>query len=323
MRHVPRIARVVIVGVAAIGASWAVASSAGAQTEPAGEPADQIVLSGRVLIPRGQAVGEVVVFHGRVQIAGVARQDVVVLDGPVIVSGQVSGSVIALGGDVDLASTAQVGGDVLASGEVTVAVGAEVGGRLSQRVGFTLRGRLDAVARLISWFAVSVSTLLLGALLLWIAPRGFDRTDKAVRTAPWASLGWGVLVSIALPVVSIALLASILGMPLGLSVLLGLALLFSIGYATAAWLLGRAILRPPRGRALAFLAGWGIARVVGLVPVVSGVTWGIGAVVGLGALTVATWRARGSPHRGKHRRGRGAVPAPDEIVIEETASGLA
>lgn len=308
----------------AVGASWAVASAAGAQTATAREPADQIVLSGRVLVPRGQAVGEVVVFHGRVQIAGVARQDVVVLDGSVFISGQVSGNVIALGGDVDLASTAQVGGDVLASGEVTVAEGAQVGGRLNQRVGFTLRGRLDAIARLISWFAVSVSTLLLGALLLWIAPRGFDRTDQAIRTAPWASLGWGVLVSVALPIVSIALLGSILGLPLGLSVLLGLALLFSIGYATAAWLLGRAILRPPRGRAVAFLAGWAIARVVGLVPLVSGVTWGIGAVVGLGALTVATWRARGSPHGGKHRRGRTAVvPESEEVVIEETASGLA
>jgi hypothetical protein len=322
MPHVSQVARALILFAAAIGATCAVASAAGAQAATR-DPGDQIVLSGRVLVPRGQAVGEVVVFHGRVQIEGVARQDVVVLDGAVVISGQVSGSVIALGGDVDLASTAQVGGDVLASGEVTVAEGAEVGGRLNQHVGFTLRGRLDAVARLVSWFAVSVSTLLLGALLLWIAPRAFDRTDQAIRTAPWAALGWGVLVSIALPVVSIALLASILGLPLGLSVLLGLALIFSIGYATTAWLLGRAILRPPHTRALAFLAGWAIARVVGLVPLVSGVTWGIGAVVGLGALTVAIWRARGTPSRGKHRLSGKTVAAPDEVVIEETASGLA
>lgn len=318
-----RAARIVVLLVALAGASLALAGAAGAQTPPTRDPADQIVLSGRVVVPRGQEVGEVVVFHGRVQIAGVAREDVVVLDGSVTVSGQVSGSVIALGGDVALASTAQVGGDVLASGEVAVAEGAQVSGRLNQHVGFTLRGRLDAVARLISWFAVSVSTLLLGLLLVWLAPRGFDRTDLAMRTAPWASLGWGVVVAIALPVVSVALLASILGLPLGLSVLLAFALLLSIGYATAAWLLGRTILRPPRGRAVAFLAGWGIARVVGLIPVVSGVTWGIGAVVGLGAITVAVWRARGTPGQGKHRRGRMTVPEADEVVIEETASGLA
>lgn len=323
MPHVPRVARVVILCAVAMGMTWAGASAASAQSSPAREPADLIVLSGRVLVPRGQAIGEVVVLHGRVQIAGVARQDVVVLDGPVIVSGQVSGSVIALGGDVELAATAQVGGDVLASGDVTVAEGAEVGGRLSSHVGFTLRGRLDAIARLISWFAVSVSTLLLGLLLLWLAPRGFDRTDQAIRSAPWASIGWGVLVSIALPVVSVALLASILGMPFGLSVLLAFALLLSIGYATAAWLVGRTILKSPRGRAQAFLVGWAIARVVGLIPVVSGVTWGMGAVVGLGAITVATWRARGAPRRGKHRQGRATTLEPDEVVLEETASGLA
>jgi hypothetical protein len=112
-------------------------------------------------------------------------------------------------------------------------------------------------------------------------------------------------------------------MPLGLAVLLGLALLLSIAYATAAYLLGRVIIKTPRGRLLAFVAGWAIVRVIGLIPVVSGVSWGIGAVVGLGALTVATWRARGGPGRGKHRRGRVPAREPDEIVIEETASGLA
>lgn len=323
MPQVSRVLRVGLVFLASVGAGWVLAGTASAQAPPTREPADLIVLSGRVSVPRGQAIGEVVVFHGRVQIAGVARKDVVVLDGPIAVSGQVSGSVIALGGDVQLASTAQVAGDVLASGDVTAEEGAQVGGHLRQHVGFTLRGRLDAIGRLLSWFAVSVSTFLLGGLLVWFAPRGLDRAEQALRTAPWASLGWGVLVTIALPLVSIALLASILGMPLGLAVLLGLLLLLSIAYAVAAYLLGRLIVRQPRGRLLAFAAGWAIARVIGLIPIVSGVTWGIGAVVGLGALTVATWRARGGPRRGKHRPGRIPAREPDEIVIEETASGLA
>lgn len=323
MPLVSRLLRVGLVCIASIGAAWVLAGPASAQSSPEREPADQIVLSGRVSVPRGQSIGEVVVFRGRVQIAGVATEDVVVLDGSISVSGQVSGNVIALGGDVQLASTAQVGGDVLASGDVTVAQGAQVGGRLSQHVGFTLRGRLDAIAGLLSWFAVSVSTLLLGGLLVWLVPRGLDRTEQAMRTAPWASIGWGALVAIALPLVSIALLASILGMPLGLAVLLALALLLSIAYATAAYLLGRVIIKTPRGRLLAFVVGWAIARVIGLIPVVSGISWGMGVLVGLGALTVATWRARGGPRRGKHRPGRVVVREPDEVVIEETASGLA
>ena len=56
---------------------------------------DQIVLSGRVVVPRGQTAGEIVVFTGRVLVAGVVHGDVVIVDGPVTISGQVSGSVIS------------------------------------------------------------------------------------------------------------------------------------------------------------------------------------------------------------------------------------
>jgi hypothetical protein len=84
---------------------------------------------------------------------------------------------------------------------------------------------------------------------------------------------------------------TILALPLGLGVLLALALVYGIGYTTAAWLLGRAV----AGRAqpfLAFLAGWGILRVVALVPVLGGLVWCAAVVVGLGAIVVAAYRAR-------------------------------
>ena len=48
-----------------------------------------------------------------------------------------------------------------------------------------------------------------------------------------------------------------------------------------------------RGTATAFLAGWAIATVVGLIPYVSGVVFGLSAVFGTGAVAVAVWRARG------------------------------
>ena len=93
-----------------------------------------MVLVGRVVVPQGQSVGEVIVFSGRVLVEGIVRGDVVVLDGPITVSGQVSGSVVALDGSVRLLGTAQVGGDVLAHDRVVVArrggrAGPDDGGR--------------------------------------------------------------------------------------------------------------------------------------------------------------------------------------------------
>ena len=264
-------------------------------------PQDQIILSGRVNVPRGTTVGEVVVFRGRVQVAGVVRGDVVVLDGPISVSGQVSGSVVAIDGNIVLTDTAQVAGDVLAGGTVTQGAGAQVAGDARERVRFTLRAPLDAVARLLSWLAVSVSALLLGLLLIFLAPRGADRVWAAASSSPWASVGWGLVLAIGVPMVSLALLVSLVGLPLGLAVLLALSLLYLVGFTWSALAMGRLLVKPPRASALAFLLGWAILRVIGLIPVASGVTVGLAAIFGIGAMTVATWRVRG--RGGKHRAG--------------------
>ncbi len=265
-------------------------------------PQDQIVLSGSVSVPRGRTVDEVVVLHGGVSIGGVATGDVVVFDGDVAVTGQVSGNVMAIDGSVTLGPNAQVGGDVIAREDVRAQRGAKVGGRIRRHVAFMWRTPVSVFGRFASWLAVTVSTLVLGLVLLLVAPRGLDAAGAALRRAPWASLGWGLGLAVALPALALVAVASIVVLPLGLSLALGLALLGSIGYAVCAFLIGRVLWREPKGRLLAFAFGWTILRAVGAIPYVSGVTWGLGAVAGLGASTVAIWRARATG--GKHREGR-------------------
>jgi len=179
---------------AALGGAPAFASAPSESSSPVvspgpapGSAGNQVVLVGRVVVPRGQSVGEVVVFSGRVVVEGIVRGDVVVVDGPITVSGQVSGSVVALSGSVRLLDTAQIGGDVLAHGKVVVAAGASVQGRMSQDVSFTLSRSLRTVAAFVSWLAVAVSTLLLGLLFTWVAPRALERTAEVGRTAAWKS----------------------------------------------------------------------------------------------------------------------------------------
>lgn len=266
------------------------------------DPEDQVVLSGTLQVPRGRTVGEVVVFHGTALIQGVARGDVVVLDGRIVVSGQVSGSVINVDGPVVLQSTAQIRGDVRAGGSVIVREGAEVAGSIRQNSVFTLREPLGAVGRFLPWLAVAVSLLVLGLLLLLLVPRAADAVVAAARSAPWASIGWGLAAGIGLPTLAILALASLLGLPLGLSVLLALALFSLVGYAWSAWILGRLIWGSPRGRVLAFLIGWAIVSAVAVLPYVGAALWLAGAVFGMGTTVVAAWRARGVA-RGRHRAG--------------------
>ena len=316
--------------VAVLGAVPALAAAPSASPSPAtpgpavGGAGNQVVLVGRVVVPRGQSVGEVIVFSGRVLVEGIVRGDVVVVDGPITVSGQVSGSVVALSGSVRLLDTAQIGGDVLAHGRVNVAAGASVQGRMSQDVSFTVSRSLRTVAAFVSWLAVAASTLLLGLLLVFVAPRALERGAEAGRSAPWASAGWGLALALGGPVVAVLAVALVLGIPLGIGLLLSIVLLSLLGVVVTAQTVGRVLVDDDRRPMTAFLAGWGIATVLGVIPYVSGVVYGASAIFGLGAAMVAIWRARG-PRRearpaGKHRAG--AVSVSMDPTGSREAPGL-
>jgi hypothetical protein len=262
-------------------------------------PKDLVVLSGDVVVRKGEIAGDIVIIHGSARLAGVVRGDVVVIDGPITIGGVIRGDVVALDGDVTLVAGAHVTGDVaVAHGKLTIEVGALIDGRVKRgSLSFLSPSRL--VTKLAFWIAISVSTLLLGLVLLLLAPRSGDAVALAGREAVGASIGLGAAAVFGLPVAAVLLLVTLVGIPFGIGLLLGLALLYSIGYAYAAVVVGRLLIRPSRhggSRVLAaFLAGWAILRIVGFVPVLGGITWFLAAWYGLGAVIVAIWRARRAP----------------------------
>jgi hypothetical protein len=293
---------------------------------------DQVVLRGDVVVARGQVVGEIVVFTGSATVAGVARGDVVVLDGPITVAGQVGGDAIAVHGSVRLLATAQVAGTVRAGGDVRQTEGAQVSGGIQRGARFTLSGPLDVLGPLLASAAMAVSILLLALLLLLFSPHGIERVAAAGRTSPFQSAGWGLLAMIALPLVSIAAGATVLGLPLALALLLGIGLLWLTGMAWTTWIVGRALLREPRSRWASLFAGWGVGAAIGLVPFVNVLWWTLGGVFGVGAMIVAVWRVRSArepserqtaarrqrrERGGRHREGRITVPA-EVISLPET-----
>jgi len=319
-----------IVSVLVVVAMWP--GTASAQVSGGKAALDQVVLRGYVVVARGQVVGDIVVFSGSATVAGVARGDVVVLDGPITVAGQVGGDVIAVHGSVRLLATAQVAGTVRAGGDVRQTEGAQVSGGIQRDARFTLSGPLDVLGPLLASAAMAVSILLLALLLLLFAPHGVERVAAAGRTSPFMSAGWGLLAMIALPLVSIAAGATVVGLPLALAVLLGIGLLWLTGMAWTTWIVGRALLGEPRSRWASLFAGWGVGAAIGLVPFVNVVWWVLGGVFGLGAMIVAVWRARSArepserqpdarrqrrERGGRHREGRITVPA-EVISLPET-----
>jgi hypothetical protein len=268
-----------------------------AQAAQAGADSDeqsQVVLSGQVTVPAGETVEDVVIMHGAATIDGTVRGSLVVFDGPVTVTGEVVGDVVAFNGNLTVEPTGRIGGDLVSLRAPQVAEGATITGDVQR---LTTNWRLDdlVLSGFVSWLAVSVSTLALGLLLLIFAPRAADAAVRTARTHIGASLGWAAAFGVGLPVVAVIAMVTIVGIPFGIGFLLALALLYSVGYVTAAWLTGRLIRPHLESRLVAFLIGWVLFRALALVPFFESLLWFPVAAVGVGVLCAAAWRARTAP----------------------------
>ena len=270
----------------------AVALPAWAQTGQTSTSEAFVVLSGRADVPKGQQVGDLVVFHGSSTVDGTVNGSLTAFDAPVTISGRVNGDVVAFNGRVVLRSGANVTGDVVSRDAPVVAQGAAIGGT-TRRVQTNVRwDGFGWAGRLAFWLAVSVSTLVVGLVLLWLVGRGAAWILEAGRTRVGPAIGWGLLVFFGLPIVAIIALVTVVGIPLGLGLLAALGLLYALGYSASGWILGRSIVRAPTAWVVAFLVGWAILRVAALIPILGGLVWFVAVVFGLGALLVAIWRAR-------------------------------
>jgi hypothetical protein len=271
---------------------------------------DLVVLTGRAEVAEADSIDTLVIFDGPTTIDGTVQGTVVSFNGPVDISGTVGEDVVSFTGTVTVRSGAVIGGDLVTRTEPLVEQGATVRGETRRAVDL-LRDPFPFVGRLLSWLAVSVSLLILGLLLLLLTPKGADAVAAAWRTATGPSVGWGLILLVGLPIVAVLAAVALLGIvleptsalwppldvldvlpfPFAIGLVLGLGLLYAVGYVAGAWLAGRLLIRGPQRRGVAFLIGLAIVRVLAFVPILAGIVSSVAVLVGLGAVMVAAWRA--------------------------------
>ncbi len=251
---------------------------------------DQIVLNGQLVVQKGDTVGTAVILNGPARIYGTVQETLFVANGSVDVVGTIGQDVVVLNGAVRIRSTAHIGGDLVTQGSPTIDRGARIDGSQQNVATRFDANDLGLASRFAWWVGYSVSTLVLGLLLLLIFP-GLDTTVMEVwRTRAGSAVGWGAAVFFLFPIVAVLFLVTIVGIPLGLFMLLAIALVYTVGYVVGAQVLGRLLIKPPTSRYLAFLVGWVILRVLGLIPILGGFTFLIASLVGLGVLLVGARR---------------------------------
>ena len=260
---------------------------------------DLVVLTGGARLDAEESFHDVIVFDGDVTMDGEVRDTLVVFHGDATVSGSVGGDVIVFDGDVTIASGATVAGDVASFREPVIEDGAEVGGVLRRPTKDFFTPVEAFAARVALWIAATVSLFLLGALLLWLAPRGLDAIARTWAGSKGSAALWGSVLLVGLPLGAVLVMLTIVGIPFGLGTLFALGLLYALGYVAGTWALGRQLVGEPRSRWLSFLTGFALLRLIGLIPVVGGLVTLVTTIAGLGLLAVTIWRAR-----------TGTAPAP-------------
>jgi hypothetical protein len=254
-----------------------------------------VVISGDVAVEPGETVEDVVVIDGDVRIAGRVDGDVILVAGDALLSGRVGGDLVTVAGRARLLPRARVGGDLLyGEEEPRLAPGALVAGEIDEK-GWDALGLLPIIGAFVLWLAVTVSTAVLGILLVLLVPRAADATMAQAESRFWTAVAIGAGVFVGLPLLAFVASITLVGLPLAIGLILALLPLAALGYVAAAWVLGRLIVKPPRDRILAFLAGLAILRAVALIPVLGLLAWLGAVIVGLGLLGAAIIAAREAP----------------------------
>ena len=305
-RHVVAAIALALIAVAALAAPALAATRGGGRSGSS----DRIIsITGDVDVARGEVVhGPVATADGDVRIAGTVTDYVIVGEGDLVVSGRVTrgvvvvhgnaritgrvrGDVVALTGRVVVTADGRVGGDVVSRRDPKIAHGTVAGEvrRVDLRAIFTgiIIGSLAYL-----WIAVTISMAILGLAFVGLLPRAADTAAAAGKRIA-ASFGWGALVGLVGPMAAALVLVTIVGIPLGLTMLSALNVLAPLGYVTTGYIIGRHWVKgnSTGARLGAFFAGFGILRAVALIPGIGFLAWVLVCMYGLGALAQAAWRA--------------------------------
>ena len=264
------------------------------------------VKSGNVTVGPGERRRDVVALRGnvRMQAGSAARQVTAILGSVELEPGvSVDREVVAIGGDVHVSPGAHVGRDAVSiGGQVIIDPGGTVDG---EEVSVGVPGLLGVVGLLGGGPSAAreeptVSPLLkvghvlakyvvlfvLGLLVLVLAPARLESVAASLARQPSKGVLAGLLGTLAMPVLTVLLVVTVIGIPLVAVQVVAVLLAGIVGFTALALLIGRAIpLHPRRAAAVVQLAlGTALVVAVSEIPVVGVMAWVTGWLFVFGAV---------------------------------------
>ena len=231
---------------------------------------------------------------GNVQLGGHIGKDARIGAAKVTVSSEIGRDLAVAAASVRLTSKAIVGGKLRYWSETAPVIDedATVRGAITRRPlpeGWSLENARRGIfgIRVVAAIVGFLSTLILGLILLRIYPVFTRRVTATMRERPAASLGWGAVAVLVIPIVAVSFLVTLFALPIGV-ILLSLYLpMVYLARIYAITCVGQYLLRRPSDAsslAGTFVVGLVLYSVLSLIPVVGGLLTLLAILFGLGAL---------------------------------------
>ncbi len=247
---------------------------------------------------------DVVILAKDVRLSGTINGSLRVIAKRIVIDGVVAGNVILRAEKITLGPAARILGTLRYQSpqQITVQPGAVLQ-RPAQRIQeqeagppgereFNFKGMV-LVGKILYRVTLFLGLVAVGCLLLVMAPVASRRYVLVLRHRPWASLSWGALTSVGIVVLFFILLVSLIGIPLAVVLAIFSVLAMLLAGLGVGYLLGFLLLKPgpaALGRNIAaFILGFTLLGLIGLIPVLGELIEVIVILGGLGAL----WLVKG------------------------------
>lgn len=273
---------------------------------------DDIRVGGGTIIINGKIGGDLIVGGGQVTISGPGiNGDMAIGGGNIRIDAPIIGDLLIGGGNVYI--NAPIGGNVkINADKITLGKNAIISGNLNYKSseeiikedGAVIKGVVDfelikkgsvpskvlagifSVFLLLKFLSLLVCALVVGLLLQRYSK---EIITKAIKR-PLLELGRGIIVMILIPIISLLLLITVIGIPFGILGLLGFIIMMLFAWIIAPIILGSVVYRYFSKKELeiswkTILLGVVIFILVGLIPFIGSLVRALLILITLGVIT--------------------------------------
>jgi hypothetical protein len=269
---------------------------------------DRKVTGGKLRIEKGETVHDVSVVGADCDVYGTVTGEISVMGGSVHLrdGSHVNGHVTAMGGSIDVDDGAVVDGDVgVMGGSLHRGPKSKIGGAIEIGEDEDHDGHRSFIQRVGDALTQSALLFVFGCVLLTLMGRRMEALQGEVAARPMRSFALGILGVLGFVATILALLITIIGIPVAIIVGIGAVLAMYGSICAVLATLGRALLKHKTDSPYVHLAvGCVIFLVVSHLPLVGGIVTLIVGLIGIGTL-VATrigglWPGK-NPNQGPYR----------------------